>query len=89
MARKSRTIEQRIADLEEAKRSLLARQRKKVDEKDSRRKSLIGTMVLDQISKEGDKDGAWLRSWLERDLAGYLKRKPDRQIFDDIIPSGK
>ena len=86
MVRKSRTIEQRIADLEQEKRSLIARQRKKDDAKDTRRKVLIGTMVLEQISEEGDEDSDQLRNWLERDLTKFLTRKPDRQLFDDIIP---
>ena len=86
MARKSRTIEQRIADLDQEKRSLIARQRKKEDARDTRRKVLIGTMVLDRISKESDEDGVWLNEWLGRDLAKFLTRKVDRQMFDDIIP---
>ena len=86
MVRKSRTIEQRIADLEQEKRSLIARQRKKDDAKDTRRKVLIGTMVLEQISEEGDEVSDQLRNWLERDLTKFLTRKPDRQLFDDIIP---
>ncbi|WP_273729111.1 mobilization protein [Brucella gallinifaecis] len=84
MARKS--IEQRIAELEEQRRSLKARLGKQERARDTRRKVLLGALVLHRL--EGDKDEEFsrrLREWLKRELPGFLTRDIDKALFADLI----
>lgn len=80
-----RTIEQRIAELDAKKKSLLARQRKQERAKDTRRKILVGALVLDRAARENDKVADWLNAWLARELPGFLTRDIDRALFHDWI----
>ncbi|WP_052643030.1 hypothetical protein [Pseudorhizobium banfieldiae] len=84
MARKS--IEQRIVELEEQKRSLKARLGKQERARDTRRKVLLGALVLHRL--EDDKDEEFsrrLREWLKRELPGFLTRDMDKALFDDLM----
>jgi hypothetical protein len=81
------TIDERIASLElklqqeKAKRSQIeARKRsaakKKQHAEDTRRKILVGAMVLNMVDI-----GAWPKSGLNRRLDAYLTRDDDRALF--------
>lgn len=84
MARKS--IEQRIAELEEQKKSLKARLGKQERARDTRRKVLLGALILHRL--ENDKDAEFsrrLREWLKREIPGFLVRDTDKDLFTDLI----
>ncbi|RDL47966.1 hypothetical protein BLJAPNOD_05192 [Ensifer sp. M14] len=84
MARKS--IEQRIAELEARKKTLQARLGKQERVQDTRRKILIGALVLHRL--EHSKDLVFtrsLREWLRQELPGFLVRDADKALFDDVL----
>lgn len=84
MARKS--IEQRIAELEEQKKSLKARLGKQERSKDTRRKVLLGALILHCLETDKDEEfSRRLRDWLKRELPGFLTRDTDKDLFADLI----
>lgn len=79
-------IAQRIAELEERKRSLVARLGKQERARDTRRKILLGSLVLHHIAQSDDTGSArQLTEWLRQNLPGFLTRDHDRDLFDDIL----
>lgn len=82
MARKS--LEERIEELENKKRSLLARHRKQQRADDTRRKVLIGSLILDRVKGES-REAVRLRDWLRRELPGFVTRDVDRRVLADLI----
>ena len=88
MARKS--IAERLAQLEAQKKTLTARLTKQERARDTRRKVLLGALVLHRLEDGRDAAmSAQLESWLKRDLPGFLTREADVALFDDILPGGK
>lgn len=84
MARKS--IEQRIAELEERKKTLKARLGKQERAQDTRRKVLLGALVLHRLENSNDADFTRrLGDWLRKELPGFLTRDGDKALFDDIL----
>lgn len=84
MARKS--IEQRIAELEEQKKSLKARLGKQERARDTRRKVLLGALILHRLENDKDADfSRRLHDWLKRELPGFLTRDTDKGLFDDLL----
>ncbi|SDN73929.1 mobilization protein [Ensifer sp. YR511] len=84
MARKS--ISQRLAELEERKKTLKARLGKQERAQDTRRKILIGALVLHRLENANDPEFTRrLREWLQRELPGFLVRDGDKALFDDIL----
>jgi hypothetical protein len=84
MARK--TIEQRIAQLEARRSVLKARLSKQERTNDTRRKVLLGALVLDRLAKPNDAEFAGrLRDWLRRELPGFLTREGDKTLFPDLL----
>ncbi|ALN75803.1 hypothetical protein [Aureimonas sp. AU20] len=89
------SIEARIAQLEARKQALKARLGKQERAIDTRRKVLLGAMLLDTIERaragQGrpeDRDVAvMLEGWVTRELPGFLKRTIDRTLFADFITS--
>ena len=80
-----RTIEQKIAHLDEQKRSLQARLGKQERARDTRRKILLGAMVLQRITNSANEtDVAWLKSWMARELPEFLTRDADRLLLADL-----
>ncbi|MBB4000250.1 mobilization protein [Aureimonas pseudogalii] len=80
------SIEERIAQLEARKRALKARLTKHDRAKDTRRKVLLGALVLQQL--EGNRDAEFrqrLASWLKGELPGFLTREEDRNLFPEFI----
>lgn len=81
-----RTIEQRIAQLEAQKKTLQARLGRQDRARDTRRKVLLGALVLQRL--EAGQDPAFtqrLADWLRRELPGFLTRETDKALFADLI----
>ncbi|MBB4404253.1 MULTISPECIES: mobilization protein [Rhizobium/Agrobacterium group] len=87
MARK--TIEQRLAELETQRSALKARLSKTERNNDTRRKVLIGSLVLHHLETSDDQEfSKQLGTWLRRELPGFLTRDNDKALFDDLIGPG-
>jgi hypothetical protein len=84
MARRS--IEERLAQLDAQRKTLQARLGRQERANDTRRKVLLGALVLQRL--ETSKDAEFvdrLRAWLKRELPGFLTRDGDRTLFPDLI----
>ena len=81
-----RTIEQKIAHLDEQKRLLQARLGKQERTRDTRRKILLGALVLQRVTTStNETDVAWLKSWMSRELPDFLTRDADRLLLADLF----
>ena len=83
MARK--TIEERLAQLEAQKKTLQARLNKQERARDTRRKVLLGALVLHRLEHGKDELSRALPDWLRRELPGFLTRDGDKELFADLI----
>ncbi len=84
MARK--TIEQRLAELDAQRATLKARLSKQDRANDTRRKVLLGALVLHRLESSNDPDFTRrLSDWLRRELPGFLTRDGDRELFADLL----
>ncbi|WP_454859405.1 mobilization protein [Rhizobium binxianense] len=83
MARKS--IEERLAQLEAQKKALKARLGKEERTKDTRRKVLLGALVLHRLETGRDEFSKGLAEWLRRELPGFLIRDGDQELFGDLL----
>lgn len=84
MARRS--IPERIAQLEARKKALQARLTKQERAVDTRRKVLLGALVLQRLESGHDPEFTRrLRDWLKRELPGFLIRANDRALFPEFI----
>ncbi|GAA5666786.1 hypothetical protein Brsp07_05302 [Brucella sp. NBRC 14130] len=82
MARRS--IDERIAELEEQAKALRARKSQTDRANDTRRKVILGTLLLRDIEGGGEASKL-LRGWLAKELPGHLTREHDRQIFAELL----
>jgi hypothetical protein len=81
-----RTIEQRLAQLEAQKKTLQARLGKQDRARDTRRKVLLGALVLHRLQTEmPDAATAWLRAWLSSELPVFLTRDTDKSLLADVM----
>lgn len=79
-------IEQQIAQLEERTKALKARMAKQDRAKDTRRKILLGALVLHRLEQNGDGEfSKRLGDWLKRELPGFLTRDEDKALFADLL----
>ena len=83
MARK--TIEQRLAELDAQRATLKARLNKQDRARDTRRKVLLGALVLHRLEHGRDELSRALPDWLRRELPGFLTRDGDKELFDDLL----
>ena len=83
MARK--TIEQRLAELDAQRATLKARLGKQERANDTRRKVLLGALVLHRLESGKDEFSRNLGDWLRRELPGFLTRDGDKELFDDLL----
>ena len=84
MARK--TIEQRLAQLDAQRKQLQARLGSQERARDTRRKVLIGALVLHRLENNADDVfNRQLSKWLGDQLPGFLTREDDRKLFPDLI----
>ena len=80
MARKS--IAERIAQLDAQKKALQARAGKQERANDTRRKVLLGALVLHRLENAGDAEfSKRLGDWLRRELPGFLTRDSDKAFL--------
>ena len=85
MARRS--IEERLAQLDAQRKTLQSRLGKQERARDTRRKVLLGALVLhrlDAAKGKGD-DAGWLTEWIRRELPGFLTREDDKVLFADLL----
>jgi hypothetical protein len=81
-----RTIEQRLAQLEAQKKTLQARLGRQERARDTRRKVLLGALVLHRLqSVKPDASSAWLRTWLSSELPAFLTRDMDKALLADLM----
>jgi hypothetical protein len=86
MARK--TIEQKLAELDAQRAALRSRLGKQERANDTRRKVLLGALVLHRLESGKDEEFARrLREWLKRELPDFLTRETDKALFADLIQS--
>ena len=84
MARK--TIEQRLAELDAQRASLKARLGKQERANDTRRKVLLGALVLHRLENANDPDFTRrLGDWLRKELPNFLTRDGDKELFADLL----
>ncbi len=84
MARKS--IEQRLAELDAQRSALKARLSKQDRTNDTRRKVLLGALVLHRLENANDPEFTKrLGDWLRRELPGFLTRGSDKALFADLL----
>ena len=84
MARK--TIEQRLAELDAQRSALKARLSKQERANDTRRKVLLGALVLHRLENSNDAEFTKrLGDWLRRELPVFLTRDSDKVLFADLI----
>lgn len=82
MAKKS--IAERIAQLDSRKKALQSRLSKQERADDTRRKVLLGALILHQI--ESDREfGVTLRNFVKRELPGFLSRDADKALFAGVL----
>ena len=84
MARK--TIEMRLAEIEAQEKTLKARLRKQERANDTRRKVLLGGLVLHHLNAQPDeKFSRRLEDFLRRILPRVLTRDVDKDLFADLL----
>ncbi|PYE29788.1 hypothetical protein C8J37_1482 [Rhizobium sp. PP-WC-1G-195] len=84
MARKS--IGERLAQIEAQRKTLKARLGKQERSEETRRKILLGALVLHRLQTNGN--SAFTRQlddWLRRELPGFLTREADHALFADLL----
>jgi len=75
----TKSIEERIRQLESKKKSLQARLNKQKRAEDTRRKVLLGALLLDRMKEER------INQWVKKELPGFLSREHDKKLFEDIL----
>ncbi len=81
-----KTIGERLAQLEAQRKTLQIRLGKQERAIDTRRKVLIGALVLHRLENDRDVQiGGGLAEWLRRELPKFLIRDGDRELFDDLL----
>jgi hypothetical protein len=85
-----RSIEERLAQLDNQRKTLQARLGQQERAKDTRRKVLLGALVLHRLEDSGDGEfSKRLEGWLKRELPGFLTREADRALFADLLTASK
>lgn len=78
-------ITQRIAELEQRKKSLMARLSRQERSFDTRRKILLGSLVLHSLEHSDDHQRQRLEDWLQAELPGFVTRDSDCELLSDIL----
>lgn len=88
MARRS--ITERLAQLEARRKSLQTKLGKQQRAQDTRRKILLGALILHRLEKgQDDFSREQLPAWLRRELPGFITRDDDAALFPELIPNLK
>ncbi|ACS59849.1 mobilization protein C (plasmid) [Rhizobium leguminosarum bv. trifolii WSM1325] len=80
-----KTIGERLAQLEAQRQTLQIRLGKQERAIDTRRKVLIGALVLHRLENDRDVQIGGLAAWLRSELPKFLTRDGDRDLFDDLL----
>ena len=81
-----RSIADRLAQLDAQRKTLSARLGKQDRANDTRRKVLLGALVLQRLETSNDPEfSKRLADWLRRELPGFLTREADRTLLADLI----
>ena len=80
-----RTIAERLAQLESQRQTLKARLGKQERARDTRRKVLLGALVLHRLGEDKQEFDKALKEWLQRELPGFLTRPDDKTLFADLL----
>jgi hypothetical protein len=81
-----KSIAERIAQLDAQKKALQARAGKQERANDTRRKVLLGALVLHRLENAGDAEfSKRLGDWLRRELPGFLTRDSDKALLADLL----
>lgn len=80
-----RSIEERLAQLDAQRQTLKARLGKQERARDTRRKVLLGALVLHRLGEDKREFDKTLREWLQRELPGFLTRNDDKTLFADLL----
>ena len=81
-----RSIADRLAQLDAQRKTLASRLGKQDRANDTRRKVLLGALVLQRLETSNDPDfSKRLADWLRRELPGFLTREADRTLLADLI----
>ncbi len=78
------SIEQRIAQLDAKKKALQARLAKQERATDTRRKVLLGALILHRIEND-PVNGEKMKAWVAKELPGFLTRETDKELFPEFI----
>lgn len=82
----AKALRERLLQLEARKQVLVARLAKQERAHDTRRKILIGALVLHRLQQSGDAElSRRIGDWLRAELPGFLTRDGDKALFDDIL----
>ncbi len=88
-----RSITDRLAQLEAQRKTLQSKLGKQERAKDTRRKVLLGALVLHRLEKGQDEFSKKLGDWLNKELPSFLSRDDDKALFADLVsdkpPSSK
>ena len=83
-----RTIEERLAQLENQRKTLQARLGNQERARDTRRKVLLGALVLQRLEAAPEKElPGTLGEWVGEELPGFLTREVDQELFADLLPA--
>ena len=81
-----KTIEQRLAEIDNQRKTLKARLGKQERTHDTRRKVLLGTLLLHRLENVSDPEfTSSLRDWLRRELPDFLTRDADKELLSDLL----
>ena len=81
-----KTIEMRLAEIDAQRKTLQARLSKQERAHDTRRKVLLGALVLHRLEASKDEEfSRRLGDWLRRELPGFLTRDGDKELFADLL----
>jgi hypothetical protein len=81
-----RSIADRLAQLDAQRKTLASRLGKQDRANDTRRKVLLGALVLQRLDTSNDQEfSKRLADWLRRELPGFLTREADRTLLADLI----
>lgn len=84
------TLELKLKQAKERKRKIEARKRadesKAKRRQETRRKILVGSMILAKLDQPDPDRAARAKTRLSEDLAAFLTRPDDRAMFPDLLP---
>lgn len=81
-----RTIEERLAQLDNQRKTLQARLGNQERARDTRRKVLLGALVLQRLETAPEKELAGtLVDWVNKELPEFLTREIDKELFADFL----